>query len=41
MPAPTQTERYIRFRLEQLSPLNEHHTFEKISFHIAERRLSS
>jgi hypothetical protein len=41
MPAPTQTERYIRFQLEQLSPLNEHHTFEKISFHIAERRLSS
>lgn len=38
---PTETERYIRFQLEHLSARNEHHTFEEISFRIAERRLSS
>lgn len=38
---PSETERYIRFQLEQLTARNEHHGFEGISFRIAERRLSS
>jgi hypothetical protein len=37
----SEAEGYIRFQLEQLSTRNEHHTFEEISFRIAERRLSS
>ncbi|MGI5162239.1 hypothetical protein [Microbispora sp. CA-102843] len=38
---PTEIERYIRFQLEHLTAHNEHHTFEEISFRVAERRLSS
>jgi hypothetical protein len=38
---PSETERYVRFQLEQLSSRNEHHTFERICFLVAERRLSS
>ncbi|MEV6965713.1 hypothetical protein AB0M47_11395 [Hamadaea sp. NPDC051192] len=41
MALPSEVERYIRFQLEQLSSHNEHHTFETISFRIAERRISA
>ena len=41
MATPTETERYIRFQLEQIGARNEHHLFEELCLHIAERRISS
>ena len=41
MPSPVEAEKYIRFQLEDLTAQNEHHTFEKICYRIAKRRLSS
>lgn len=41
MTTPLEAELYIRFLLEQLSTRNEHHTFERVAFEVAKRRLSS
>lgn len=41
MTNPPAAEKYILFQLDQMSPQNEHHRFEELSYRVARRRVSS